>query len=373
MPAYVAVHQPSPRVVGLESYYEISALASLRIERHDCGVTSRRVVKLERDVVRVGSGSLREDKRVMAVKMDWMRERNRRLDNDVHPLLAVPPANLYGEVAGVAGDSVVPIDASERWIAPLGLKGIAIQAPFEEIRSFWPFANDDVFVNLGRLRACVEGSDRNEFLVRLIHTFIRVLATDRVRGATKAFVVYYALDVPGIAELSARSLVIRAHPVVARLLIRLDENVVPLADVDVEDVGLVRFDRNKVGRNDSELVAINVELEGGLNGGVDDAEHMSFARLESHLETRSRFGCAVVRAPDVHAVDQAGVESLRSESGCVSNCLGEVVSFFHSLVVPVLKDDRAHVDVVICRVWAVNDHGTKHAIVRLQREMGVVP
>jgi hypothetical protein len=62
-----------------------------------------------------------------------------------------------------------------------------------------------------------------------------------------------------------------------------------------------------------------------LDGGVDDADQMGLARLEVHLKARSSHSGAVVWAPYIHAVDEAGVQGSGSEFGSISDSLSVVV------------------------------------------------
>jgi len=228
-------------------------------------------------------------------------------------------------------------------------------------------------VNLGGLRAGAHGDDGDELFVGFVDAFVCVFAADGVRGAGEAVVVHNAFDIARVVELGASLLVVGTHPVVARFLIGLDEDVVALADVDVEDVGLVRDDRNKVGGDDGELVAIDVELEGRLDGSVDDADQVSLARLEVHLEARSCLRSAVVRTPHVHTVDEAGVHDARTVFRCISDSLSKVVLRVDGFVAPILEDSKPSVDVVIRRARTVDGHGAKYTVVCLESKVRVVP
>jgi hypothetical protein len=185
--------QPSSRVIGLERDNQISSLLSLRVERHERSIATRRIVELESHIITVGTSTLCEDKGVVAVEMDRVRQSHRRLNDDINPLLEL--GNLDGKVARVARDGVVPVDAAESWVAPLGLEGVAIECPLEEVGRVGTFANKDVLVDLGCLGASEERSDGNELLVRFIDALVNVFTADCVRGAIAACVVHNALDV----------------------------------------------------------------------------------------------------------------------------------------------------------------------------------
>ena len=363
--------QPSTRVIGLETDNQVPTLIRLRVERHERGVAARWVVELENDIVAVGTRALREHQRIMAVEMDGVGKRHWGLDDDVHPLLEL--GDLDGEVAGVAGDRVVPVDAAEGGVAPLGLEGVAVESPFVEVGRGGDFADEDVLVDFGGLRAGVHGDDGDELFVGFVDAFVFVLAAYGVWGAGEAVVVHDAFDVARVVELGAGLLVVGAHPVVAWFLIGFDEDVVALADVDVEDVGLVGHDGDKVGGDDGELVAIDVELEGRLDGSVDDADQMSLAGLEIHLKARSCLSCAVVRAPHVHTVDEASVHDARSVFRSISDGLSEVVLRIDGFVAPILKDSIPSVDIVLGRARAVAGHGAEDTVVGLESEVRVVP
>ena len=138
--------QPSARVIGLETDNQIPTLSGLRVERHERRIATRWVVELESDIVTVRTCALRENQRVMAMEMDRVGQGHWRLDDDVHPLLEL--GDLNGEVARVAGDRVVPVDAAEGWVAPLGLEGVAVKGPLVEVGRVGAFADEDVLVDL---------------------------------------------------------------------------------------------------------------------------------------------------------------------------------------------------------------------------------
>jgi len=254
--------QPCSRVIGLERDNQVPSLAGLRIERHERGVTARRIVELESYIITVGASTLCKDQGVVTVEMNWVRQRCGRLDDDVHPLFFEVGPYFDGEVAGVAGDSVVPVDAAESWVAPLRLEGIAVKSPFEEVGRVGTFADKDVLVDLGCLGTSEHGSDGDELFVRFVDALVSVVAADGVWDASGSRVVHDAFDVSRVVELSACLLIVGAHPVVTRRLVCLDEDIVALTNVDVEDVCLVRHDGNEVGGDNGELVSVDMELEG---------------------------------------------------------------------------------------------------------------
>lgn len=121
------------------------------------------------------------------------------------------------------------------------------------------------------------------------------------------------LDISRPLQLSADLLVVGAHPVVAHGLVGVDDNVVPLANVNGEDVGLVRHNGYKVVGDDPELVSVDVELEGRLDGGVEYAQTVGLAGHKVHLEALASLVDGAVLSPDVHAVDQTRVEDTGTE------------------------------------------------------------
>jgi hypothetical protein len=190
--------QPSARVIGLETDNQVPTLVRLRVERHQRGIAARRVVELKNDIVAVRTRALREHQRVVTVEVNGVGQGYWGLDDDVHPLLEL--GDLDGEVARVAGDRVVPVDAAEGGVAPLRLEGVAVESPLVEVGRGWYLADEDVLVDLGGLRAGAHGDDGDELFVWLVDALVFVLAAGGVRGAGEAVVVYYAFDVSGVCS-----------------------------------------------------------------------------------------------------------------------------------------------------------------------------
>jgi hypothetical protein len=127
----VAVHEPDTWVRGVERNNEETSLSFSWIGWHNCNITAWRVVKVKRGAVTVCTKTLREDQEVVAVKMDRVRKRDRRLDDHVHPLTEV--GNLDGKVAGSVWNSTVVEDALESRVLPLSVERGAGKSPFEEV------------------------------------------------------------------------------------------------------------------------------------------------------------------------------------------------------------------------------------------------
>lgn len=90
-----------------------------------------------------------------------------------------------------------------------------------------------------------------------------------------------------------------AQPVVARVLVGLDNDVVALADADAEGVGGEGLDGYQVRGDDGEVVVVNGEAKVRVEGRVDEAQAGAAARGDRGLV----LGAAVLVR--VGAVDQA--------------------------------------------------------------------
>ena len=370
MPANVAMHEPDTWVVGLESEDQVAASAVDWVEWHERNVTARWVVGVEDNRAVVGSLALSQDEEVVTVKMDRVRQWDWRLNDDIDPFAKIWHFN--GKVARVGWDGAVVVDGLQSWVIPLSSEGRAIQSPLEEVRGVWTLTNNNGLLNLSILSASSEWHPWYKLVIWLVNALLGVVVGRRGWHAREASVVDNTLDVLSVGKTGASLLVIRAHPVAAWGLIGLDDDIVTLTNIDVEDVGLVRYDWYKVVRDHSELVAINVELEGRLYRGVDHTEQVLLAwdELLTKDEALTSLVGSTVGAEDVLTVDETGVEdtwATRRES------LSSVVHRVHSCVRPILEDDHTSIDIVVRRVRTMNDHWAEHTLVGLKSEVRVVP
>lgn len=101
-------------------------------------------------------------------------------------------------------------------------------------------------------------------------------------------------------------MVVSAEEETSSQLCSLDNHIVALADVNVQDVGGVRFDRNEICCDDGELMVVEINLVCGLDSTVDESEQV-------FLAWRKSLGCnepgarnisrLVIAVPDILSVD----------------------------------------------------------------------
>lgn len=142
-----------------------------------------------------------------------------------------------------------------------------------------------------------------------------------------------------------------------------------MAYVDGDRLSRVWHDWYEVDSNDSKLVAVDVELEAGLDGGVGKTEPVLLTLGDGHLEALP----AWLFIPNIHAVDKASVQGW---VGMLSrrNLLCPAHDRVSSLVRPVLHHDHLLVVVFIARLdGTVDDDRAKDTIVGLKSVMRVPP
>lgn len=179
----------------------------------------------------------------------------------------------------------------------------------------------------------------------------------------------YSKDVVGVDRRRAGVLVVKAEPVVTSGLVSSDNDLVTLTDVDVQDISLVRDDGNEISRDDGHCVAIDIELVGGLDSGVDNVEKIALTANELRRDSVALTGLVgvVVITIDVHTVDQTSIH------GPLSVDLGVYVHIINGDVAPVLDHQVASIDIVACGFGSVDQHRAKETLVCLKTQMRVIP
>lgn len=364
----MAMQKPNTRVRGLESQDKVTRLALGRVSGHDGGITTRWVLEVKRDRVRVGAEALREDQEIVTVKMDGMGQWDGSLDDDVDPFVELWHFN--GEVSGGGWDRAILVDLLEGWVLPLGVEGRAGQSPLEEVGAL--VRADDGGLSDGLLsRTSVPWNDRDKLLEGLVKAgWCVAVALGSWQAHWAIGVVHDTLDVE-VDERSAWLLVVRAHPVIGRGLVGFEDQIITLSDVDDDHVGGVRGDRDEIHGNDLKLVLVDVEDEGGLDGAVEETETVALARLNSHLEARTTYNLRLKILPLVQTVDETSVQS-----GWAAESVGDKllwsVEGVHWDMAPVLEGNELLV-VVLSSSRAVDDHRTPDTLVGLKTVMRVPP
>lgn len=196
-----------------------------------------------------------------------------------------------------------------------------------------------------------------------------VCVGSRVGSAARAAcVVDDTSDIVRIDSGSTSILVVETQEVVTNFLIGLDNNLIALSDVDGQDCGLIRLDRNKVSSNDSKLVSINVELVCGLDGTVEKLEQILLARNElSGNSVASAGDVTLCQGIDVHTIDQTAVH------GTNTSDLSIVVHVVDRDVRPIVDDEVTSIHIEVSRFGTINVHGTEETFVCLKSQVTVVP
>ena len=268
----MTVQQPCTRVVRLESNHQPPSCG------HVGRITSWGVKHVEL-LVTVSAVSGAQDEEIVAVKMDRVVERNCRLNNDVNPFTHI--RQIQDQVATVCGCGVVRNDSNKGRILVLRVEGRAREVPLQEILTVRPYGYVAGKVLIRRESVKLRHGDKR--WQRFVDAFRGVVVRSRrgnCRCIFSSFIPNDTLDVERLSTPRACGLVIRAHPVVAGSLIGLDENHVSLADLDIEDVCLVRDDVSEVHVDDFKLVPIDVELESALDCAIDQAKQVGLTWLE---------------------------------------------------------------------------------------------
>lgn len=180
-----------------------------------------------------------------------------------------------------------------------------------------------------------------------------------------------ASDVGCVAVVRAGRVPTRSQPVVAGLGVGLDDDVVPLADADQDAVRLVGDDRDKVGGDDSQAMAVDGELKVAVGRDVDNAHTVLLSSLKVDFKLLATADTLLIgRAGAVErvcAVDEAVLHDGRTTlPGLVPQ--GEGLGMR-----PVLEEHGSQVLVIVGRSRTVDVHGAEQPLSILQSEMTVVP
>lgn len=302
------------------------------------------------------------------MKMDGVPKRNRTLDDDVDPFTEL---DRNSKVARVGGDSVVVDDAVQSGVTPVGLEGGSIQVPSVQVDRVRVGDNNIVLNGFGR-RADRLLDNRHQAGKRLVFTvtkdtactivLARVSPSSRGRGTTGAACVVD--DTSNVIRVDSRStgvLVVESQEVVANSLVGLNDNLVTLTNVDVQSGGLIRYNRDEIGGNDCELVSINVELVGRLNGAVQKLEQVLLAGNEFGGNGVASSSDVVLRVGiNVLAVDEPSIH------GTDTCHLSIVVHIVDRNMGPILDEEVTSVHVIFSGHGAFNVEGTKETLVSLE-------
>lgn len=364
MPRDVAMEEPDTWVVGLEGDEQEATAGKVD------GVTALGVDTVDgTSVIGKAAETRRKSVEVVTVEMDGVGNRDSLLDGDVHPLLS-GALKIIRDVEGdhLGGESGVGV-GDELTDTGVGLG-----------------STEGLSTNLPRGNA-IDGSDRGgEMLLEVGVVNVVVVVRNKVvnilldalvdlstgigrggghLGAGGVLVVADdSVDLEGRANIgtTAGGDGIRAHPVVVRLLVGLDNDLISLAGGEEDVVGNKGLDRNPIHGDDSELVTVDAEAERDLSSGVDETHEMLLSSLELGLKARA---LALVHVATVDDTVTDRIEWGASRKA-VSNDGGR-------LMVPIGQHDGTKIDVVVGGLGAVDDNRTNDTIGVLHAVVGVVP
>jgi len=107
----------------------------------------------------------------------------------------------------------------------------------------------------------------------------------------------YSLDVCCIRVRStAGSLRGCAEPVVIRCLVRLDDNFIPLADSNRNDISRVRLDRDEIRGDNGHSVVVQRDLEKGIRSHINEPQEVLLPGFEFGKEAFPAADAVSVRA-----------------------------------------------------------------------------
>ena len=250
------------------------------------------------------------------------------------------------------------VEVQRTWVVPVRHKVVSVDVPL--VPPISRILEFDVELLLDSRRLGVNPYIRHNLIDILVVTV--VLKRPHVcRGeGVGVSIAYDAGDVHCHFVLGAGLLGNRSHPVVARLLVGLDNDVVALADAHVDRGRLVRDDWHHVGGNDLQLVAVDGEAHVVVHGAVDEPEPIRFALFKAGRESLTAV------TVDVGAVDQAILGGGRSGLGY------NVEELVGSVVMPVVEHDCTFVFVVRGGSRPVDENAAKHAIAVLLAGVGSI-
>lgn len=165
-------------------------------------------------------------------------------------------------------------------------------------------------------------------------------------------VVEDAGDVEGVlVGAGTRGLGDRAQPVVVGRLISLDNDIVSLANTNVDGLSGEGLDRDQISSDDSQGVVVDAEAEVRVEGRVDEAETGAGSGGNGSLE----LGTASI-SEGIGSVDKSVLRGRRSGG------LGLLEEGVGSLVVPVRKQQSALVVIIGSGGRAVDDNTSKDTV-----------
>lgn len=159
---------------------------------------------------------------------------------------------------------------------------------------------------------------------------------------------------------------ISTEPVVARGLVGGNNNIVALANSDLEVVCGIWDNRNKVMSNHLEGMAIKRNTESGIDSSIDETEAVLLAGSKRDLVVGSAARCVLVLSVDQDVVTCWGRSAITAiESTGTGLVSGNVVPILHHL--------GSEVDVVVGGGRSVNNERGNHTVTVLSAEVRVVP
>lgn len=369
MPSDVAVDEPCTGVVKLEGDGKVA------VAGEGSNVTARRVDHVQGGGVAVPHASiLAEDEEVVAVQVDGVP------DTEAGVVLNDKDDELgSGDIgSAVDNDDVVVgrevglavLNAGEGRVLPVNLQTAAVEGPLE------PGAAGGKVQALGG--DLVDGADiqrqvRNQISHGLVSTGLSLgdAAGGGGVGSAGAIVANNTGDTIGVGVVAAGGVPLCAQPVVSSLSVGLDNDIITLAHANLDGIGGVGDESNKIVANNSEAVAVNGELEVSVGSGVDNSDAVLLASLENSLPLGSvtqAVGVSGGRAVEgVGAVDEAVLHSRRA------TVLDRVPQFESLRVAPVVEEHHAEILIVVSGGRTVQDQASESTLCVLQSEVTVVP
>lgn len=298
----------------------------------------------------------------MAVKVQRVRGAQAGLDDPVDPLVGV--GQLVHVLLG-GPRVVVLVDLQQRGVVPLVDEGGVAHGPVEAARG-GGHGDGEVGRDVGQ----VGGVDLDVgHQVCLVDALVDCRVVICLGGGVcrgRAIVADDALDVAWVVVVGAGCLSNGAQPVVVRCGVGSHDDVVPLANGNVHDIGSVRVDRNEVAGDDFHGVVVNGEFEMSVGSHVDQADAVSSSSSEDCLVAGSD-NSAVFLGEGVGAVDESGVHGWGTAD---SRNKSQVI---RGVVRPVSQDHGSKVNIIVGCRRAVDDDAAKDAIPGLDVEVRVPP
>lgn len=335
--------EPCTGVVKLEGDGEVA------VTRESGNVTAGRVDHVQGGGVAVPHASiLAEDEEVVTVQVDGV------VDTEAGVVLNDKDDELgSGDTGGALHNDDVVVGrevglavhhAGEGRVLPVNLQTAAVEGPLEPVAASGKVqALGSDFVDSADIHSQV----RNQISHGLVSTGLSLGdgAGGGGVGSAGAIVANDTGDTIGVGVVAAGGVPLCAQPVVARGSVGLDNDIVTLSHANLDGIGGVGVESNKVVANDGEVVAVNGELEVSIGGGVDNSDAVLLASLENSLPLGSvaqAGGVGGGRAVEgVGAVDETVLHSRRAT---ILDCVPK----FEGLgVAPVVEEHHAEIDIVV--------------------------